>query len=219
VSTPNQPDPVDEFMSGPSGHAPHTASPTAAPHHGSWTPTKRHWDAMTWATVVNAVCTLVALVVAVWLGLRSMRVAEDTLRTTAESLRQSNLATIYGLGSETTKFIEANPQLSRFFDKTHRRPDMTDEELWQEFKKLPEDQQIVVDLGCDRIADFMQVAFVQRSVLPADEWNKWWSYFADQYDESPILRGYLVKRAAWFAFTDAIKPENRAAYYRGPETK
>jgi hypothetical protein len=77
----------------------------------------------------------------------------------------------------------------------------------------------MVYLGCERIADFTQVAFVQREALPADEWNTWWTYMADQYDESPIFRDYLAKRATWYSFPDAVKAENRAKYYRGHQKK
>jgi hypothetical protein len=188
---------------------PKQPAPAAATHR---------WDAMTWASVVNAACTLVALAIALFLGLRSMRVAEDSLRATGDSLRQSNLATIYTLDMETTKFFEANPKLSKFFDKMHRPP-MTDPELEAEFQKLSEEQRVLVYLACERITDFMQVTFVQRDALPADEWDTWWRSFGDQYDESPVLRDYLAKRSTWYAFVEAIKPENRAKYFRGRPRK
>ena len=180
--------------------------------------TKSRWDAMTWATVVNSFLTLAALVAAIFLGLRSLHVAEDSQRATSESLRQNNLATIYTLGFEITKFQEEHPKVARFFDKELPRP-MTDQEMWEEYKKLPEEDQILVYVGCEKFADFSEIAFMQRELLPPDDWDTWWSYITDQYDESPIFRDFLSKRPTWYAYLEAIKPENREEYYRGYQRK
>jgi hypothetical protein len=217
MSDPNHPVQVDQAADGQvvqtQVFAPTDIPATAPPATPPVAP-KTGWDAMTWATVVNSVLTLAALVVALFMGVRSLRVAEDSLRATSESLRQSNLATIYALGLEVTKFQDEHPKLARFFDKALRKP-ITDQELWEEYKKLPEEEQTLVYLGCQRIADFSQIAFVQRDMLPADDWDTWWSYITDQYDESPIYRDFLSRRPTWYAFLEAIKSENRAEYYRG----
>src|SRR5215210_4388192 len=75
----------------------------------------RGWDAITWATVVNSALTLMALMVAIFLGVYS-------LWATSENLRQSNMATIYAFGFEITKFQEEHPKLAKFFDKGLRGP-------------------------------------------------------------------------------------------------
>ena len=83
--------------------------------------------------------------------------------------------------------------------------------LWDDYKLLDgkKDQQVVVYMACQRIGDFTQIAFIQRDIIPDHDWNTWWSYMTDQYDESPFYRAFLAKRPTWYAFLDAIKPENR----------
>jgi hypothetical protein len=203
MSDPQPPGQVDQSTDGqrPAGQ---TLAPVPASKPA---PAKHHWDAMTRATIATSVGTLAALAVAL-LGLRA----------TFDSLRYYNLATIYGFSQDVTKFFEAHPELNKFFDKEFRPP-MTDQQLWDAFHKLPEDQQVMVKLGCMRIADFTQMAFLQRKTLPADDWDTWWSSMTDQYDECPMYRDYLAKRPTWYAFDDAIRPENRAKYYRGSQRK
>jgi hypothetical protein len=225
------------------GQAGQTPKPAPAAYSASASPAappaalQRRWSALTCAAVVNASCTLVALGASLFLGLRSLRVSEESLRATSESLRQNNLATIYTLGGELTKFDQENPKLSEFFEAEARKPWATEEALWGEYEKLPKgrktcevrdeyakmwadykaldkDEQVKVYMTCQRIADFSQIAFVQRHVLPDDDWDTWWNYITDQYDESPLYRVFLSRRPGWYAFLDAVKPENRAKYYR-----
>lgn len=179
---------------------------------------RRPWNAETWSTVVTAVCTLITLIVAVLLGLHSMRTSERSLETMSENVRQSNLLGIYSLNLESSKFFDAHPQLVKFFDKLYR-PEMTDKQLQEEFDKLEDSQKALVRLGCDKLADFMQVAFLQRDKLPDADWNNWWSSMCDEYDESLVLREYLMKRRKAYAFINAIKPETRDKYYRGEKPK
>jgi hypothetical protein len=216
----------------PAPAVPSASAPPAAP--------QGRWSALTCAAVVNASCTLVALGASLFFGLRSLHVSEQSLRATSESLRQNNLATIYTLGGELTKFDQENPKLSKFFEAEARKPWVTERELWAEYEKLPEgrrtaevrdeyakmwadyqaldrDEQVKVYMTCQRVADFSQIAFVQRHELPDDDWDAWWNCITDLYDESPLYRVFLSKRPGWYAFLDAVKPENRAKYYRaGP---
>lgn len=160
---------------------------------------------------MNSVLTLMALILALFLGIQS-------IWATSENLRQSNMAMIYSFGFEITKFREEHPKLAKFFDKGLRRP-MTDQELWDEYMKLPEEEQTLIYLGCERMADFSAIAFFQREALPDDDWDTWWSYIVDQYDENPIYRDFLSKRPTWYAFLDAVKPANRGKYFRGNQRK
>jgi hypothetical protein len=176
----------------------------------------RNWSADTWALVITAAGTVLTLIVAVLLGLHGVKTAEKTVTTMTDMLRENNLLTVYTLNLETAKFFEANPGLIKFFDKMDRKP-ISDEALMEEFAKLSEQDQILVRLGCQKIADFMQVTFLQRSLLPAEDWDNWWRYMGDQFDESPILRDYLAKRQTWYAYLSAIQPDQRASYYRGPQ--
>jgi hypothetical protein len=217
-----------------------------APTKSGW----RNWDAQTWATVVSAICTAVAIAISLWFGVRSMNLGEESLRQTSDSIRQANLATIYALGGELTKFDQENTELAKFFDKELRRPWITKQEFWQQFESLSKDKQteelcqeykklweefsqlddkkdktaeankgrqIVVYMACQRIGDFTQLAFIQRNIIPDNDWNSWWSYITDQYDESPFYRAFLAKRPTWYAFHNAIKPENRGKFYRPPQ--
>jgi len=183
----------------------------------------RRWDAMTWSTLIGVAGAL-------FIGIVS-------LRETNKSLRQNNLATIYTLGFEVTKDQQENWKIAKFLDKELRQAWVTEKALWGEFEKLPKEQQTkelrdeytkmwdeyskleekdqtMLYLGCMKIADFSQIAFMQREVLPNEDWNTWWSYIADQYDESPFYRVYLSKRPTWYAFLDAVKPQNREKYVR-----
>jgi hypothetical protein len=181
---------------------------------------------MTWIT-------LLGVAVAIALGLVS-------LRETNKSLRQNNLATIYTLGFEITKYQQENPKLAKFLDKQLRQPWITEKEylaeveaeveklpkeqqakardeykkLWEEYSKVDEDKQTLLYLGCERIADFSQIAYMQREVLPDEDWNTWWSYITDQYDESPFYRVFLSKRPTWYAFLEDIKPGKRDRMFR-----
>jgi hypothetical protein len=168
--------------------------------------------------VVTAICTLITLIVAVLLGLHSMRISEKTVETMAENVRQANLLGIYSLNLESSKFFDAHPLLVKFFDKMYR-PEMTDKQLQEEFDKLDEAQKSLVWLGCDKVADLMQVTFLQRDKLPDADWNNWWNGMCDDYDESPMLREYVSKRRKSYAFIDAIKPEARDQYFRGAKPK
>ena len=41
----------------------------------------------------------------------------------------------------------------------------------------------------------------------------------DDYDESPMLREYVMKRRKSYAFIDAIKPEARDQFFRGAKPR
>jgi hypothetical protein len=193
------------------------AASAALPAPPARTPARR-WSPDTWAAILTSVSTFAALVVAMLLGLHAMRTAEESLRSSAEFTRQSNLLAIYNLNQESMKFFEANPALVPYFDKTYRAG-KTDQEVLESVPKLPQNQKILLELACEKIADFMQVVFLQRDVLPAQDWDNWWSSICDQYDEGPLLRDYLQRRAKWYAYGTALLPENRGKYYRLPAKK
>ena len=206
-----------------------TSPPVQEGNPKSPTPVKKwwpDWDAITWLTLAGVFISLVV-------GIAS-------LRETHNSLRQSNIDTIYSLGFEVTKYQEENPNLAKFLDKELRQPWITEQDYWSDFDKhatdlskeeqakvreeyvkmwdeyrmLDEHGQTLLYLGCERIADFSQIAFMQREILPDEDWNTWWSYLTDQYDESPFYRIFLSKRPSWYAFIDAIKPQNRDSFFR-----
>lgn len=187
-------------------------SPAPVEHPPAWK--RRPWNAETWSTVVTAICTLITLIVAVLLGLHGMRTSERSLETMSENVRQANLLGIYSLNLESSKFFDAHPHLVKFFDKLYR-PEMTDKQLQDEFDKLDESQKSLVRLGCDKMADLMQVTFLQRDKLPDADWNNWWSSMCDEYDESLVLRDYVAKRRKSYAFIEAIKPGVRDQFFRG----
>lgn len=185
---------------------------------------------LVWCTRnANPLASMIVAVAALW-------VAWLALDATQKSLRQSNMATIYTLGSELTKADEERPGLSRYFDAEARKNNgfwLTEKEFWEAFDQLPEEQQTVsrreeyaqlwkdfcceskedrvrIYMACMRIGDFTQIAFMQRKLMPKKDWNTWWNYFTDQYDESPFYRVYLTKkRPRWYAFLTEITPKHR----------
>ena len=199
----------------------------------------KHPEAIT-AKATKSIARLTSFMA--FLTVLSLYMSWNSVVTTGESLRQSNLATIYTLSGELTRFDQENPALSKFFDKEARRkPWVTEEDLrketpdeytklWEDFEALDKNnrgdryEQFKVYMACQRIADFSQLAFLQRDVLPAEDWDTWWNYITDQYDESPLYRIYLAKRARWYSpeFVEAVKPDprdptHRAKYYRGEQ--
>jgi hypothetical protein len=60
-----------------------------------------------------------------------------------------------------------------------------DQALADEYQKLPEEDQVLIYVGCEKIADFSEIAFMQRDLFPSDDWDTWWRYMADTYDEAP----------------------------------
>jgi hypothetical protein len=168
--------------------------------------------------------------------------AEVQLNQLRDTIKQHNLATIYTLGNELTKFDLENPKLGKFFDKEIRHPWLTKEEFWREYERLPpaqktkaldneyeklwndfealnEEEKSKVYWGCVQIADFTQIAYMHEPLFPDRDWNTWWGYFTDQYDESPFYRVFLSKRPGWYAFTDDLLPGNRDALFRGNRKK
>lgn len=168
--------------------------------------------------------------------------AEVQLNQLRDTIKQHNLATIYTLGNELTKFDLENPKLGKFFDKEMRRPWVTKEDFWGEYEKLPaaqktktlsdeydklwkdfealnEEEKDKVYWGCVQIADFTQIAYMHQPLFPDQDWNTWWSYFTDQYDESPFYRVFLSKRTDWYAFADDILPGKRDALFQGSRKK
>jgi hypothetical protein len=164
-------------------------------------------DPMTRATVVNSVLTLFAVFFALIFGAGSLIVAVNSLRATSESLRQSNLSTTYTLGFEIDRFQEDHPKLAKFFDKAIRGP-LSDQALADEYQKLSAEDQVLIYVGCEKIADFSEIAFMQRDLFPPDDWDTWWRYMVDTYDESAVYRDFLAKRKDWYAFVDELQPEN-----------
>jgi hypothetical protein len=207
------------------GAASHVGSPQtpitlpSSPDEPQWAKRLRHIGPL--GPLISPVVLLISAFVAliVFFEARKQNATQrenstEQLTQLRNSLTQNNLTTIYTLGSEILKFQQAHPKLAKFFDK-ELRPSTTEEQLKEEYEKLSEEERTLIYLGSEQLADFSQIAFMQRDILPADDWDTWWSYITDQYDESPIYRDFLLKRSAWYAFLEEVKPENRAKYYRG----
>jgi hypothetical protein len=67
----------------------------------------------------------------------------------------------------------------RPFDKESAREH--GEKVRARFEKATPEEQALVLIGVEALADFMDTAYAQRETLRPDagEWNTWWNYFID----------------------------------------
>lgn len=144
------------------------------------------------------------LLVLIW-TVKAQTAAIDTAK---QALQQNTLATVYSLSQSAHAFLDANPGLIVHFDKNFRGC-RSDEDLRNEYENADVETQGKIKLGCEKIADFMQVAFTQRELFPDGDWNTWWAYFCDAHDESPKLRDFLKDRDTWYEFTPILSDKKR----------
>jgi hypothetical protein len=85
------------------------------------------------------------------------------------------------------------------------------------FQKASPDEQALVLIGVEALADFMDTAYSQRETLRPDagEWNTWWNYFIDCYDENPVLRDMLVTNSDEYSVAAVLSLEHRFDQYIG----
>lgn len=79
------------------------------------------------------------------------------------------------------------------------------------------EEQALVLIGVEGLADFMDTAYAQRDTLHPDsgEWNTWWNSFVDCYDENPILQDMLVTNSDEYSVATMLRPEHRFEQYIG----
>jgi hypothetical protein len=120
-------------------------------------------------------------------------------------------AALYTQANTTTRFLQEHPQLYDYFKRRPNGKQSTLEHVDMvkvRFEKAGPDEQALVLIGVEAMADFMDTAYAQRGTLRADsgEWNTWWNYFIDCYDENPILQEMLVTSSDEYSVAEMLKP-------------
>jgi hypothetical protein len=150
-----------------------------------------------------------------------MDVQRKHLDQFVKAFQNQQSATFYTQLNTTTRFLEDHPTLYDYFKKRPYGNQSTKEHgdmVTARFEKASPEEQALVLIGVECLADFMDTAYAQRETLRADtgEWNTWWNYFIDCYDENPILRQMLSENSDEYTVAEMLKPERRYQQYVGP---
>ena len=137
------------------------------------------------------------------------------------AFQNQQTATFYNQVNANTRFLQEHPNLYDYFKRRPHDNQSAKEHgdmLLARFKKATPEEQALVLVGIECLADFMDTAYAQRETLRAagGEWNTWWNYFIDCYDENPILRELLAENSDEYTVADALKPDLRFRQYVGP---
>jgi hypothetical protein len=138
----------------------------------------------------------------------------------AKSFQNQQSAAFYTQVYSNTRFLQEHPALYDYFK---RRPFEKEsarehgEKVRARFEKATAEEQALVLIGVEALADFMDTAYAQRETLRPDagEWNTWWNYFIDCYDENPILRQLLAENSDEYGVATMLGPERRFDQYIG----
>ena len=152
--------------------------------------------------------------------LRQLEVQRKHLDQFVVAFQNQQSAALYTQANTTTRFLQDHPQLYDYFK---RRPNGTQsarehaDMVKTRFQKASPEEQALVLIGTEGLADFMDTAYAQRDTLRSNsgEWNTWWNYFVDCYDENPILRDMLVTSSDEYSVAEMLKPEHRFEQYIG----
>jgi hypothetical protein len=151
---------------------------------------------------------------------RQLDVQRKHLDQFVKAFENQQSATFYTQVNTNTRFLQDHPQLYDYFKK---RPSLKHsakehaEMVRARFQKASPEEQALVLIGIESLADFMDTAFAQRDTLRRDtgEWNTWWNYFLDCYDENPILQDFLSVNSDEYTVAQMLKPERRYQQYVG----
>jgi hypothetical protein len=136
------------------------------------------------------------------------------------AFQNQQTATFYNQVNATTRFLQEHPSLYDYFKRRphdNRSAKEHSDVVKSRFQKASPEEQALVLIGVECLADFMDTAYAQRETLRADggEWNTWWNFFIDCYDENPILRDLLAENSDEYTVADMLKPEFRFQQYVG----
>jgi hypothetical protein len=151
---------------------------------------------------------------------RQLDVQRKHLDQFVRAFQNQQSATFYTQVNTTTRFLQDHPSLYDYFKK---RPDSKlsakehSDRVKARFDKASAEEQALVLIGVEALADFMDTAYAQRETLRPDtgEWNTWWNYFVDCFDENPILREMFDANPDEYAVAEMLKPEHREQQYVG----
>jgi len=137
-----------------------------------------------------------------------------------DAFHNQQSASFYTQVHTITRFLQDHPKLYDYFKRRPNvkcSPNEHCEMVRARFQKATSEEQALVLIGVESLADFMDTAYAQRDTLRREtgEWNTWWNYFVDCYDENPILRELLSANDDEYLVAKMLKPENRFQQYIG----
>ena len=157
-----------------------------------------------WIAILGVIVNLCAIAIAYFAFNQSVTATKASLDLTRKSIEQNNLATIYSLSQATHSFLIEDPTIAIHFDKVYRE-NLTDKELLDDFHSSNLQRRVTIWHGCESIADFMQLSFAQKDLLPKEDWESWLNYFSDLQQESPVFRKFLETRENWYNFQKKLE--------------
>jgi hypothetical protein len=151
---------------------------------------------------------------------RQLDVQRKHLDQFVKAFQNQQSATFYTQVNTTTRFLQDHPNLYDYFKKRPNSKESAkarNEIVRARFDRASAEEQALVLIGVESLADFMDTAYAQRETLRPDtgEWNTWWNYFVDCYDENPILREFLSANPDEYSVAEMLRPEHREQQYVG----
>jgi hypothetical protein len=151
---------------------------------------------------------------------RQLDVQRKHLDQFVRAFQNQQTATFYTQVNTTTRFLQDHPTLYDYFKRRPNGKQSAKEHsdlVKARFERASSEEQALVLIGVESLADFMDTAYAQRETLRPEtgEWNTWWNYFADCYDENPILRDFLSTNPDEYTVAEMLKPEHRDQQYVG----
>jgi len=151
---------------------------------------------------------------------RQLDVQRKHLDQFVQAFQNQQTATFYTQVNMTTRFLQDHPSLYDYFKKRPNGKESAKEHsdrVKARFERASAEEQALVLIGVESLADFMDTAYAQRETLRPEtgEWNTWWNYFVDCYYENPILRDLLSTNPDEYTVAEMLKPEHRDQQYVG----
>jgi hypothetical protein len=151
---------------------------------------------------------------------RQLDVQRRHLDQFVRAFQNQQTATFYTQVYTTTRFLQDHPNLYDYFKRRPNGKESAKEHsdsVKARFERASSEEQALVLIGVESLADFMDTAYAQRETLRPEtgEWNTWWNYFVDCYDENPILRDLLATNPDEYTVAEMLKPEHRDQQYVG----
>jgi len=172
--------------------------------------------------------SLASLLLAGW----ALDIARKELDSLKSSITQQTATAVYSAGLQTSTILIENPKITPYFEdldvffaktitcpnsKSNSRSEEDRAEEWRvqrdkaAMQLATEDPltQAKVWSYAEFLADFLELAFVNKHLLQTNDWKSWWYYICDQYDASAVLREFCQVRGGkegrkWYSFVDEV---------------
>lgn len=159
-------------------------------------------------------------------------IATNEISSLNSSITQQTATDVYSVGLQTSTLLIENPELRKYFEDVNDffsakaiprnlvsgfRTKSQRDEQWRIQREKAENAlknetpktRAKVWSYAEFLADFLELAFVNRNLLQPDDWKSWWYYICDQYDGSAALREYCRVRGGedarkWYSFVDEV---------------